>query len=218
VSRRRALALAAGGSAAIEFLRAASASSGLAAEAAGGGANQIILIRHGEKPVGSGPPFGIDSDGNQDGESLTVQGWERAGALVELFAPASGKLRPGITRPTALFASNPGATGSKRPLETITPLAQRLGVTVNTPVKDSQTSAIAKLLRATSGTPLAAWQHQDIPSIAHHIGQVLPKPPKKWPGHRFDVVWVFTRRHDGTWNFTQVPQLLLAGDKHSVIE
>ena len=177
-----------------------------------------MLIRHGEKPVGSGPPFGIDSNGNPDGESLTVQGWERAGALVELFDPSVGQIRPGIVRPTSMFASDPGATGSKRPLETITPLAQRLGMTVSTPVKDSKTAQIAQILATTSGSPLAAWQHQDIPSIAQHIGKVHPAPPKQWPGHRFDIVWVFTRKHDGTWKFSQVPQLLLAGDKHSVIK
>ena len=45
-----------------------------------------------------------------------------------------------------------------------------------------------------------------------------PAPPTKWPHDRFDIVWVFTRQHDGTWKFTQVPQLLLAGDKRSVIK
>jgi hypothetical protein len=176
-----------------------------------------MLIRHGEKPVGSKAPFGIDVDGKQDPESLTVLGWQRAGALVELFDPADEPIRTGISRPTSLFASNPGATGSKRPLETITPLAQCLGMNVKTPVKDKETAEIARILTATSGSPLAAWQHQHIPSIARHLGKVDPKPPKKWPGHRFDIVWVFTRRQDGSWQFTQVPQLLLAGDKHSVI-
>src|ERR1700694_5331160 len=91
---------------------ASSSSSGFAGALGAGGASQIMLIRHGEKPVGSGPPFGIDSNSNPDGESLTGQGWERAGALVELFDPSVDKIRPGIVRPTSLFASDPGATGS----------------------------------------------------------------------------------------------------------
>lgn len=222
VSRRKALALFAGSGAAVEFLRAAHGaarpSAGFAGASASGGASRIMLIRHGEKPVGSGPPFGIDSDGNKDPESLTVEGWERAGALVELFDASVGAIRPGIVRPTAVFASDPGAKGSKRPLQTITPLAQRLGMTVRIPVKDSETAQLARILAATKGSPLAAWQHQDIPSIAQHLGKVHPTPPKKWPGDRFDIVWVFTRIHDGTWDFTQVLQLLLAGDKHSVIK
>jgi hypothetical protein len=31
-------------------------------------------------------------------------------------------------------------------------------------------------------------------------------------------VSVFTRQHDGTWTFTQVPPLALAGDNHAAIE
>jgi hypothetical protein len=115
-------------------------------------------------------------------------------------------------------AAVPRPTSCERPLETITPLAQRLGMTARTPVKDSETAEIARILTTTSGSPLAAWQHQDIPSIAQHIGKVNPAPPKKWPGDRFDIVWVLTRTQDGAWKFTQVPQLLLAGDKHSVIK
>jgi hypothetical protein len=213
VTRRRALALAAGTGAAFEMLGVTEI-----AAAASGGASVIMLIRHAEKPTGSGAPHGVDANGNHDKESLIVQGWQRAGALVELFDPAVGKLRSGLNRPTALFASNPGSSGSKRPLETITPLAERLKMTVSTPVKDSETKQIAAILNATPGAPLAAWQHQDIPSIAGHLKHVHPKPPTKWPGDRFDIVWVFTRQSDGTLKFTQVPQLLLAGDKHSVIK
>jgi hypothetical protein len=213
VTRRRALALAAGTGAAFEMLGVTEI-----AAAASGGASVIMLIRHAEKPTGSGAPHGVDANGNHDKESLVVQGWQRAGALVELFDPAVGKLRSGLTRPTALFASNPGSSGSKRPLETITPLAERLKMTVSTPVKDSETKQIAEILNAMTGAPLAAWQHQDIPSIAGHLKHVHPKPPTKWPGDRFDIVWVFTRQADASLKFTQVPQLLLAGDKHSVIK
>ena len=213
VTRRRALALAAGTGAALEVLAAAAL-----APASSSGASVIMLIRHAEKPTGSGAPHGVDAKGNHDKESLIVQGWQRAGALVELFDPAVGKLRTGLTKPTALFASNPGSHGSKRPLETITPLAQRLNMTVSTPVKASETEQIADILAATPGAPLAAWQHQDIPAIAGHLKHVHPKPPTKWPGDRFDIVWVFTRRSDGSLKFAQVPQLLLAGDKHSVIK
>ncbi|PNE11458.1 MAG: hypothetical protein CR217_08855 [Beijerinckiaceae bacterium] len=41
--------------------------------------------------------------------------------------------------------------------------------------------------------------------------------PQYWPLDRFDLVWVFHKR-DGTWTFTQVPQLLLAGDRPDVID
>jgi hypothetical protein len=214
VSRRTALAMIAAGAAAAEVLPALST----ADAATSHGADRIMLIRHGEKPVGTQPPFGITVNGSVDPLSLTVVGWQRAGALAELFDPAVGAVRSGLTRPTHLFASNPNPNGSMRPLETIMPLSQRLKLTVNSQVTASEPNQIAETLAATKGSSLAAWQFQGIPAIAQHLGTVHPAPPSNWPPDRFDLVWVFTRQHGGTWKFTQVPQLLLAGDKHSVIK
>ena len=191
-----------------------------AANAAGASrrGSRIMLIRHAEKPAGTEPPFGITVDGAMDPLSLTVVGWQRAGALVELFDPAVGAVRSSLARPMHLFASNPGTNGSKRPLETITPLSQRLKLAVKASVAPAATTQIAKILAATSGTSLTAWQYQGIPAIARHLGAVHPAPPTNWPPDRFDIVWVFTRQQDGSWKFAQVPQLLLAGDRHTVIK
>jgi broad specificity phosphatase PhoE len=54
-----------------------------------------MIIRHGEKPDDSNP--GIDAQGNQDDSSLTETGWNRAHRLVDLFDPAHGPPRPGLT-------------------------------------------------------------------------------------------------------------------------
>jgi hypothetical protein len=205
--------MAAGAGAGVELLRS------VGDAGAAGGARRIMLIRHAEKPAPSGPPFGITASGKQDPRSLIVLGWQRAGALVELFDPTDGELRrPGLVRPTQLFASNPDRTKSRRPLETITPLSQKMGLPVQTPVLETDTAAIAQILSATPGSPLAAWPHQHIPAIARSLGTVIPTPPAKWDSKRFDLVWVFTPRAGGGWNFEQVPQLLLAGDKRSVIK
>ena len=212
ISRRRALELAAGAAAAGVLVQPTGAAAGVRAAQ-----QTIMLIRHAEKPQTKGSPFGVTASGEEDNKSLLVQGWQRAGALVELFDPAVGSIRTGLSKPTALFAASPAHGGSKRPLETITPLSARLSFNVNTKIKPSDTTGIANLLAATPGAPLAAWQHQYIPTIAQHLGTVNPTPPKKWPGNRFDIVWVFTRQSDGSWAFTQVPQLLLAGDKPTVI-
>ncbi len=64
---------------------------------------------------------------------------------------------------------------------------------------------------ATPGTSLAAWQHQHIKLITQRLGLAHLGVPSKWPGNRFDMVFVFSR-HGGTWSFAQIPQLLLAGD------
>ena len=78
------------------------------------------------------------------------------------------------------------------------------------------------LLVAAIAIVLVAWQHEKIPTIAHHIvGANPPVPPfpKKWPGNRFDVVWVFTPPVPPAtpWGFAQVPQQLLVGDTDTVI-
>lgn len=59
---------------------------------------------------------------------------------------------------------------------------------------------------------LVAWQHDEIPDLVHHVAgtKIAPKP---WPGDRFDMVWVLDQAPGAiAWTFSQVPQLLLAGD------
>jgi hypothetical protein len=50
----------------------------------------VMLIRHGEKPAGSGSGPGIDVHGNESDSSMTATGWARARELVDLFDPAPG--------------------------------------------------------------------------------------------------------------------------------
>ncbi|HET6150877.1 MAG TPA: hypothetical protein VFH68_25295, partial [Polyangia bacterium] len=79
-------------------------------------APKIMLIRHAEKPLENPPPHGIDTDGDHDDESLTVRGWQRAGALVVLMAPSNGRLQnSALATPRFVFASRLDKhKGSKR--------------------------------------------------------------------------------------------------------
>jgi len=70
---------------------------------------------------------------------------------------------------------------------------------------------------ACAGVVLIAWQHENIPTIADAILGKAGVVPSKWPGDRFDVVWVFDLRQQGGYAFSQLPQMLLAGDRPSVI-
>jgi hypothetical protein len=183
-----------------------------------------MIIRHAEKPPTSdhdgnasaakkvleGPPFGIDADGNNSNESLIVQGWQRAGALVPFFDPTNRASRAaGVSKPQFLFASD---SKSRRPLETITPLRFKLGLTP-TVEKKGDYNKIADEAKACGGNALICWQHQDIPEMANHILGNKTTAPQTWPGDRFDVVWVFDLDpKTGSYSFSQVPQCLLAGD------
>jgi hypothetical protein len=189
---------------------------------------KIMIIRHAEKPptpdddapagttpvegkkVLEGPPYGANLDGDNSNESLIVVGWQRAGALACLLAPSSGPLQnPELATPQFLFASD---SKSQRPLETIKPLGQKLNLKPSTEKKGDY-KAIADQAMACGGIALVCWQHQDIPQMANHILGDKTTAPQKWPGHRFDVIWVFDLDSTtDTYSFKQVPQCLLHGD------
>jgi hypothetical protein len=183
----------------------------------------IYIIRHGEKPSKDPPRHGVDINGAGDKHSLTPKGWQRAGALNSLFAPHDAQPRDGLARPTQLFSPDYGNdknSAGHRPYETILPLSKLLDIDIDTTYDEGQEAELADSLAAqTTGVALVCWEHKLILDIAGNI-PLLPGPkiPEKWPGDRFDVVWCFQLdRKSGKYSFTQVPQMLLAGDRCSTI-
>jgi hypothetical protein len=172
----------------------------------------LMIVRHAEKPLTDGPPGGVDADGHADKHSLTTTGWARAGALVELFASTRNPPPPGLARPDAMYAALHGDGESKRPMQTLIPLAARLGQTINTRFGQGQEASLAAELRTRTGSTLISWEHKAITTIVGRLGPITPTPPTSWPDDRYDVVWVLTADGTSGWNFQQVPQLLLAGD------
>ena len=172
----------------------------------------IMLIRHAEKPLPAGRAYGISPAGRPDERSLTVDGWQRAGALVELFAPARGLPPAGLRRPNAVYASAARSGRSKRSFETVEPLARQLGVGVIDRYAPGQEAELVRELVNRPGTSLVSWHHKSLSRIVDNLGEITPTPPRHWPRDRYDMVWVFVRDGDG-WRFSQVPQLLLPGDQ-----
>ena len=85
---------------------------------------------------------------------------------------------------------------SKRPLQTIKPLALELNVAPKLDFGKGQEAALAKQVLAQSGVILISWQHEAIGEIARNlVAGNGPKAtiPAQWPGDRFDIVWVFDR-------------------------
>jgi hypothetical protein len=187
------------------------AAGGAPSAAAATGPATLMIVRHAEKPPGSGTQQGVDEDGTNDKHSLITTGWARAGALVELFASARNAPPAGLLRPATLYAQLGGDSKGQRAVQTLTPLAARLGQRIVTTFSKGEEAALADELRTRQGPTLLAWEHQGIADIVAHLGKVDPAPPGDWPGNRFDLVWVFTANGSG-WRFHQVPQLLLAGD------
>jgi hypothetical protein len=182
---------------------------------------KIMVIRHAEKPGNDPPPHGVDTDGDHDDESLSVRGWQRAGALAVLLAPAAGPLQnSALATPRFAFASRIDKdNGSDRPQQTITPLIDRLDkeVMVDFDYGIGDESKLAAAAMACRGTVLISWAHSEITAIVKCLPvskKTAALIPKEWPDARFDLVWVFDL--DPTSNeygFSQVPQLVLSGDK-----
>ena len=179
---------------------------------------KIMIIRHAEKPEHSASLHGVTMKGEKDPESLIVKGWYRAGALVCLFSAPSGKqINAQLDKPQFLYASAYGKH-HKRPHATIVPLGARLGIEINRKYFVGEHKPLLESVLGCDGVVLISWEHHDIPLIANQLLGDTHTVPQKWPGDRFDVVWVFEWNPDlAAYAFSQVPQDLLAGDLTTVI-
>jgi hypothetical protein len=166
--------------------------------AAPAGPAQVILIRHGEKPA--------------SGDDLSPRGYQRAAALVGFFRTNPAVLEHGL--PAAIYAEQPRPDGKQsRPLETVRPLADALGMTVNT---DFQKTDAEGLARAVLSDPsyvgravLIGWEHHMLPAIAKALGwDAAPD----WPDAAFDRVWIIDFDGGKPVRFRDLPQRLLPGD------
>jgi hypothetical protein len=184
-------------------------------------ATKIMIVRHAEKPATDFTPYGLTINGKRSKESLTARGWQRAGALANLFAPTDGHFQHRfLAQPQFIYASRfIKRRGSRRPIETITPLAEKLAVKINS---DFPRFAVDKLLENVfrcKGVVLICWQREYIPKIATAIMGSDGIVPAEWPEARFDMVWIFERsRSSARYRFHQVPQRLLMGDQVTLIK
>jgi hypothetical protein len=141
------------------------------------GATKIMVIRHAEKPGSyNGAQYaGVNNLGTVAGDDgakhLVTLGWERAGALVTLFAAPWGPKTPSLATPQFLFASDPivkhdddtsDEGPSQRPYETLTALAAKLSLTIDASHGKNHYAKMVTSALACDGAVLIAWQHEDI--------------------------------------------------------
>jgi hypothetical protein len=108
------------------------------------------------------------------------------------------------------------SAGVRREYETVAPLAAALNLEVDTRFAREQTADLAAAVLSARGPVLVAWRGEDIIAIIGGLGTVDPAPPASLPYERYDLVYVLTR-NGGRWSFTQVAQMLLAGDSPAPI-
>jgi broad specificity phosphatase PhoE len=182
-------------------------------------ASRIMIIRHGEKPSDDGSIHGVDQHGSHDPTELSVRGWQRAGALVRLFAPLNGAIsNQALATPEHIFACGPkDHAPSVRSVHTVQTLAEFLNRSVDQSMQKGDEKKLAKAAISAQGPVLIAWEHDVIPDIVAAISGEDQLCPRKWPDSRFDVVWVLDKNGSG-WSFSQAAQMALPGDRAEVIE
>jgi hypothetical protein len=186
----------------------------------------LFIIRHAEKPDDKLPELGpgLTKSGEEDSESLVIRGWERAGAWASLFGAGVGE--SDYPSPKVIYAATP-ASGelnkppSRRPAETISALAARLGFKADKSIPKGRESDLVDKLKKSEGIVLVCWEHKAIiegilPLLAVSNRKDLPP---KWSGDRFDVVLRFDRAKDEeSMVYKPLYPKLLAGDSNKPVD
>jgi broad specificity phosphatase PhoE len=182
--------------------------------------HKIMIIRHAEKHQHGSHGLGVTEDGRPSSHELTVRGWQRAGALVQLFASGGARTKASaIQTPRAIFASDATKQSpSLRAMHTAAPLAAQLGIAVNHDFAEGEEEGLVSAVLASPSPVLIVWHHGHISKLARKIGGEHIACPAQWPEDRFDVVWILEGGGaQGGWNFTQIAQCLLPDDCPDVL-
>lgn len=138
----------------------------------------VVLIRHAEKT------------GRLGDRGLSETGWRRAKALASALPLQVGTI-------DALIAAK--STGkSARPVQTVEPLAEALGLSVDQSWNTEDYAALAAALREKAEYQgrqvLACWRHDTLPQLARALGAADAGP---WPESLYDRIWVLRLLKDG---------------------
>ena len=187
---------------------------------------KIMIIRHAEKPHKDPSKKGlwdVQLDGqNGSGQSLIVQGWQRAGALNAFFAPYNAApANSAIAKPDYIYAASPDSE-TQRPWETVTPLAAWLGYAQNTPQFNTSFSVgsgeaqMVESVLSLSGNVLICWEHDNLmPNVMNAINTKVAianygSIPNPWPDI-FYLVWILDLKGN-SYVWSSQNQNLIAGD------
>jgi hypothetical protein len=182
----------------------------------------VVCLRHGEKPANaekrwkplddSGP--GLDAHGRRSRHSLTVRGWQRAGALAGTGL-CGHLLEPDHSNPVVMFAPDYGAKSHKRrPYQTILPLSRRLGLEITLPCKKDDVDTLHAEVTKVDGVAVVCWEHEFLAKLARKL--VDQAEEIEWPDDRFDVLWLIRVSATGAeGSCEKQDQRLLPGDHGS---
>jgi hypothetical protein len=142
---------------------------------------EIILLRHAEKP----------NDPND--VHLTQVGGQRAEMLAGYLTstpPLTNAGLPSVLIATAWTRHN----RSRRPFETLEPVAKRLNLNIQQPFLAEDYAKLAHYVLTSpecdKKVVVICWVHDNLAELAKAIG-IRPKPPE-WKGSVYDQVWKIT--------------------------
>ena len=133
---------------------------------------KVIIIRHGEKP--------------KNGDNLNCQGLNRSAMLPAALIPKFGV--PAFSYVPSLTADS--ATKHARMFQTITPLAAKYNLVINSKFNGKDSSGLASDILRKQGNVLVVWDHKMIVPIIHAFG--IADPHLKWDDDDFDSIWIIT--------------------------
>jgi len=140
----------------------------------------IVIIRHGEK----------DTRQSSTGQGLSDVGQKRAQYLARCMSQATPTVAMPFGPPTYVMASHGKPSKSHRPIDTVVPLAEALGVTLDSDIYFGDTEEFASHIQEVlqpSMTLVASWHHGEIPNLVKELlGQEKEKLDalgwlQKWP-------------------------------------
>ena len=133
---------------------------------------QILLMRHAEKPDDPRDPH------------LSDAGKARAEEL-------AGYVPKDLGVPDFLCASSP-SKHSVRPIETITPLKNKIGVPIDSSIADQDCPVLAQELltdpKYDGKLVLICWHHGHLPELAFALGSSGANVPNPWDPDVFNLI------------------------------
>ena len=131
---------------------------------------KLIFVRHAEKTA--------------DGDNLSCMGLNRALKLPEVFKAKFG-LPDHVYVPTLNLGKS---TSRGRMFQTVSPLAIKYNLPVNSAFQEEDAKGIASELSSKKGTILIVWEHSQIKPILKALG--LKVKNLQWPNTDFDTIWI----------------------------
>jgi phosphohistidine phosphatase SixA len=163
----------------------------------------ILIIRHAEEP--------------SKGDGLSSRGTARAQGYVEYFKNFTIDGKP--VKIDYLFAAS-DSSNSRRPRLTLEPIAQALGISIDSQFKSKDFLKLAQKIETLpqGSNVLVCWHHSDIPNLIGALGADAEKvlTNGKWPGKVYG--WLIQLRYNEKGNLfasKRIKEHLFKNDKAS---